>query len=268
MTTKDRGDTATAATERLHKYLASTGAGSRRECETFIEQGRVAVNGKVVTRQGVKVDPAKDKVTLDGEQVKVEDRVYYLLHKPPGFISTNSDEMGRPRVVDLVHDDAHRIYTVGRLDADSAGLILLTNDGAIANLVCHPRYRIEKTYQVVVRGEVDREQLAKVEAGVWLAEGKSSPARVRVVPRPRASRRRGAPLRRHESARRAATRAGLRRRWCRGAADWPNPAHLWRSWRRSWSRPRRAAPSWRDPSAAARARTSRCRADRSGSHRA
>ena len=165
--------------ERLHKYLASTGAGSRRECETFIEQGRVAVNGKVVTRQGVKVDPAKDKVTLDGEQVKVEDRVYYLLHKPPGFISTNSDEMGRPRVVDLVHDDAHRIYTVGRLDADSAGLILLTNDGAIANLVCHPRYRIEKTYQVVVRGEVDREQLAKVEAGVWLAEGKSSPARVR-----------------------------------------------------------------------------------------
>jgi pseudouridine synthase len=169
--------------ERLHKYLASTGAGSRRECETFIEQGRVAVNGKVVTRQGVKVDPAKDKVTLDGELVKVEDRVYYLLHKPPGFISTNSDEMGRPRVVDLVHDDAHRIYTVGRLDADSAGLILLTNDGAIANLVCHPRYRIEKTYQVVVRGEVDREQLAKVEAGVWLAEGKSSPARVRVVGR-------------------------------------------------------------------------------------
>jgi 23S rRNA pseudouridine2605 synthase len=170
-------------TERLHKYLASTGAGSRRECETFIEQGRVSVNGKVVAKQGVKVDPQKDVVLLDGERVKAEAKVYYLLHKPPGYISTSSDEMGRPRVVDLVRDDAHRIYTVGRLDADSTGLILLTNDGAIANVVCHPRYRIEKTYQVVVRGEVTREQVARIEAGVWLAEGKSSPARVRLVGR-------------------------------------------------------------------------------------
>jgi pseudouridine synthase len=169
--------------ERLHKFLASTGAGSRRECETFIEQGRVTVNGKVVTRQGVKVDPERDVVTLDGERVRAEGKVYYLLHKPPGYISTNSDERGRPRVVDLVRDDAHRIYTVGRLDADSTGLILLTNDGAIANVVCHPRYRIEKTYQVVVRGDVTREQVARIEAGVWLSEGKSSPARVRLVGR-------------------------------------------------------------------------------------
>jgi 23S rRNA pseudouridine2605 synthase len=169
--------------ERLHKFLASTGAGSRRECETFIEQGRVSVNGKVVTKMGVKVDPDRDVVLLDGERVKPEDKVYYLLHKPAGTISTNSDERGRPRVVDLVRDEAHRIYTVGRLDADSTGLILLTNDGEIANVVCHPRYRIEKTYHVVVRGEVSRDQLTKIEAGVWLAEGRASPARVRPVGR-------------------------------------------------------------------------------------
>jgi pseudouridine synthase len=169
--------------ERLHKFLASTGAGSRRECETFVEQGRVSVNGKIVTKLGTKVDPEKDVVKLDGEVVKPEDKVYYLLHKPTGVVSTSRDERGRARVIDLVRDEKHRIYTVGRLDVESTGLILLTNDGAIANVVCHPRYRIEKTYQVVVRGEVSRDQLTKIEAGVWLSEGKASPARVRAVAR-------------------------------------------------------------------------------------
>jgi 23S rRNA pseudouridine2605 synthase len=169
--------------ERLHKFLASTGAGSRRECETFVEQGRVSVNGKVVTKLGTKVDPTTDVVMLDGEKVQPEDKVYYLLHKPTGVVSTSRDERGRARVVDLVRDADHRVYTVGRLDVDSTGLILLTNDGAIANVVCHPRYRVEKTYQVVVRGEVSRELLTQIEAGVWLAEGKASPARVRPVAR-------------------------------------------------------------------------------------
>ena len=169
--------------QRLHKFLAHTGAGSRRECETFIEQGRVSVNGKVVSKLGVKVDPAKDTILLDGEKVKAEEKVYYLLNKPTGVICTSHDERGRPRAIDLVKDPTHRIYTVGRLDSESTGIILLTNDGEISNLVCHPRYRIEKTYQVVVRGEVNREQLAKVEAGVWLSEGKASPARVRPVAR-------------------------------------------------------------------------------------
>ena len=168
--------------ERLHKFLASTGAGSRRECETFIAQGRVSVNGRTVSRMGVKVDPERDTVLLDGERVRSESRVYYLLNKPAGFICTNSDERGRPRAVDLIHDEK-RIYTVGRLDADSTGLVLLTNDGGIANIVCHPRYRIEKRYQVHVRGNVNREQVAKVEAGVWLAEGRSSPATVKPIGR-------------------------------------------------------------------------------------
>ncbi len=165
--------------ERLHKFLASTGAGSRRECETFIEQGRVAVNGKVVTRLGTKVVPGHDAVTLDGEKVAPERKVYYLLNKPPGYVCTNHDTHGRPRAVDLVPErNAPRVYTVGRLDLESRGLILLTNDGAIANIICHPRYRIEKRYEVTVRGEVDLQKLGRLEAGVWLAEGKSSPARV------------------------------------------------------------------------------------------
>jgi 23S rRNA pseudouridine2605 synthase len=168
---------------RLHKYLASTGAGSRRECETFIEQGRVSVNGKVVTKLGTKVDPASDKILLDGERVAAEEKVYYILHKPAGVICTNSDERGRMRAVDVVRDEKHRVYTVGRLDAESTGLIVVTNDGAITNIICHPRYRIEKTYHVVVRGEMTREMLAQVEAGVWLSEGKASPARVRAIAR-------------------------------------------------------------------------------------
>ncbi len=178
----DRRETegAEGAGERLHKFLASTGAGSRRECETFIAQGRVSVNGQVVSKMGVKVDPERDTVLLDGERVRPQSLVYYLVNKPVGHICTNADERGRPRVVDLV-PEARRVYTVGRLDAESTGLILLTNDGQIANVVCHPRYRIEKRYQVVIRGHVTRAQLARAAAGVWLAEGRSSPARVHPV---------------------------------------------------------------------------------------
>jgi len=165
--------------DRLHKYLASTGAGSRRECETFIQQGRVSVNGKVVTKMGVRVTPGEDVVRFDGERVASERKVYYLLNKPSGYICTNSDERGRPRAMDLVPNNKQRIYTVGRLDSDSRGLILLTNDGTIANIICHPRYRVEKCYRVVVRGRIGRRELAKLESGVWLAEGKSSPAAVR-----------------------------------------------------------------------------------------
>jgi 23S rRNA pseudouridine2605 synthase len=169
--------------ERLHKFLASTGAGSRRECETFIQQRRVSVNGKLVTKMGMKVDPFRDKVMFDGETVKVEEKVYWILNKPSHTICTNSDERGRARVVDLIPDQSRRIYTVGRLDAESRGLILLTNDGAIANVICHPRYRIEKVYQVAVQGSVTKEQIARVEAGVWLAEGKTSPASVKALGR-------------------------------------------------------------------------------------
>ncbi|MHC4973742.1 MAG: pseudouridine synthase [Planctomycetota bacterium] len=168
--------------QRLQKVLAHCGVGSRRECEEIIEQGRVEVNGQVVTRLGTKVDPEHDGIRVDGEQVAMERRVYYLLHKPRGYICTNRDERGRPRVIDLIPDD-RRIYTVGRLDEASEGLVLLTNDGALANIVCHPRYQVDKTYRLEVRGRIDPRQLDRIERGVWLAEGKSAPARVRRVDR-------------------------------------------------------------------------------------
>jgi 23S rRNA pseudouridine2605 synthase len=168
------------SSQRLQKVLAHCGVGSRRECEEIIEQGRVEVNGKVVTKLGTKIDPDADEIKVDGERVKPEERVYYLVHKPRGYICTNSDERGRPRVVDLIRDH-RRIYTVGRLDEESEGLILLTNDGELANIVCHPRYQLDKTYRLTVRGEVAPEQVERIERGVWLSEGKTGPASVRSV---------------------------------------------------------------------------------------
>jgi len=168
--------------ERLHKYLAHCGIASRRECETLIEEGRVEVNGEVVSRQGVKVDPETDTIAVDGELVKAERKVYYLVNKPRGYLCTNDDERGRDRVVDLVRDD-RRIYTVGRLDEDSEGLILLTNDGTLANVVSHPRYQVDKTYKLLIRGTVEPESLRKIEQGVWLSDGKTSPAHIRRLAR-------------------------------------------------------------------------------------
>jgi len=166
--------------ERLQKILAHCGVGSRRECETLIEQGRVEVNGKVVTKLGTKIDPTSDELKVDGERVKIEERVYYLVNKPRGHISTSKDEHGRPRVIDLVREEK-RIYTVGRLDEQSDGLMLLTNDGRIANVICHPRYQVDKTYRVTVAGGVSADQVQRIEEGVWLAEGRTGPAQVRNV---------------------------------------------------------------------------------------
>ncbi|MHC4135564.1 MAG: pseudouridine synthase [Planctomycetota bacterium] len=167
--------------QRLQKVLAHCGVGSRRECEEIIEQGRVEVNGHVVTRLGTKVNP-DDGIRVDGERVALERRVYYLLHKPRGYVCTNRDERGRTRVIDLIPDE-RRIYTVGRLDETSEGLVLLTNDGALTNIICHPRYQVDKTYVLEVRGQIAPPQLDQIERGVWLAEGKSAPAQVRRVDR-------------------------------------------------------------------------------------
>jgi len=168
--------------ERLHKYLAHCGIASRRDCETLIEEGRVEVNGDVVTRLGTTIDPSEDRVRVDGEQVNEEKKVYYLVNKPRGYLCTNRDDHGRPRVIELVPEQ-RRIYTVGRLDEDSEGLILLTNDGTLANVVTHPRYEVDKTYKLLVRGSVARDAMKKIESGVWLAEGKTAPAHVRRITR-------------------------------------------------------------------------------------
>jgi len=168
--------------ERLHKILARCGVGSRRECETLIEQGRVEIDGRVVTKLGTKVDPAASEIRVDGERVALEEHVYYLVNKPKGYVCTSSTERGNPRVIDLVPEQ-RRIYTVGRLDEGSEGLVILTNDGELANVIAHPRYEVDKTYRLAVRGRVTPEQIARVEKGVWLPEGKSAPAQVRRVER-------------------------------------------------------------------------------------
>lgn len=168
--------------ERLQKVLAQCGVGSRRECETLIEQGRVEIDGRIVTKLGTKVEPGTVELKVDGERVGLEQRVYYLVNKPRGYVCTSSTEHGNLRLIDLVPEQ-RRVYTVGRLDERAEGLVLLTNDGALANIICHPRYQVDKTYRLSVQGRVDPKQLERIEKGVWLQEGKSAPAQVRRVER-------------------------------------------------------------------------------------
>ena len=126
--------------ERLQKILAHAGVASRRECEQLIQNGHVSVNGRVVTELGTKADPSKDQIRVNGKLIQVNQRlVYIMLNKPRGYITSVKDELGRKTVLDLVHNVSERIYPVGRLDYDSEGLLLLTNDGKLANKLMHPR---------------------------------------------------------------------------------------------------------------------------------
>ena len=165
--------------ERLQKILAEAGFGSRRKCEELILKGKVEVDGMPVKLLGARFDPAVNKILCDGNPVKVENKSYFIVNKPRGYICTNSDELGRPRVIDLINNIDQRLYTVGRLDADSEGLIIVTNDGFIANKLSHPRYGIEKTYFVEISGSISNESLDFVKKGVWLAGGKLSGVKIR-----------------------------------------------------------------------------------------
>jgi 23S rRNA pseudouridine2605 synthase len=165
--------------ERLQKVLAQCGLGSRRGCEELIEQGRVQIDRKVVTVLGTRVDPASQEIRVDGVVVRPERRIYYLLNKPPGVLSTNKDPQGRQRVIDII-SSKERLFTVGRLDRMSEGLILVTNDGALANRLAHPRYGVTKTYRVRVAGSPTRETLEQVRRGVYLDDGKAQVEALRV----------------------------------------------------------------------------------------
>ncbi len=165
--------------ERLQKVLAAAGLGSRRQCEELIETGRVEVDRKVVTQLGSKADPRRQEIRVDGVALARPKLVHYMLNKPIGIVSTNADPAGRPRVVDLI-PGGQRLFTVGRLDISSEGLILVTNDGDLANRLAHPRYGIEKTYQVEVAGRIEKEDLAKLRQGVYLAEGFAKVKHVKV----------------------------------------------------------------------------------------
>lgn len=156
--------------DRLNKYLAHAGIGSRRHCESLIKGGRVRIDGQVVVDLATRVGP-EHEVTVDGEAVKTEKFVYYLVNKPRGYICSNHDPARRPLAIDLVPQISQRVYTVGRLDEDSEGLLLLTNDGDLANRLMHPRYGIEKAYLVLVAGNPSPDDLKKLLDGVWLSEG-------------------------------------------------------------------------------------------------
>ena len=157
--------------QRLQKLLARAGLGSRRKCEELILEGRVEVNRKVVTTLGAKADPRTEEIRVDGIQLRRPKLLYYAVHKPQGVVSTNHDPSGRPRVVDLLPPSAEHLFTVGRLDMSSEGLMLVTNDGELANRLAHPRYGVEKTYHVEVAGRLEIEDLVELRKGIHLAEG-------------------------------------------------------------------------------------------------
>ncbi len=166
--------------QRLQRVMASAGIGSRRECEIIIQEGRVEVDGQIVVTLGTKVDPAKQTIFVDGEPVVAEKLQYFMLNKPPGVVSTSDDPAGRARVIDLIKTD-QRVYNVGRLDQSSEGLILVTNDGDLANQLTHPRFGVEKKYHVQVAGVPTGEQLKSLEEGVYIAEGKAKATSVRYL---------------------------------------------------------------------------------------
>ncbi len=166
--------------ERLQKVMASAGVASRRQCEELILQGAVSVNGKVVDQLPAFADPAVDTITVSGRRLKQPERVYFLLHKPKNVISTSQDPKGRRSAVDLV-PTSERVYCVGRLDADTTGLLILTNDAELTNLLTHPRYEVPKTYVAKVAGQVDERAIERLKKGIWLAEGKTETAAVKVL---------------------------------------------------------------------------------------
>ncbi len=151
---------------RLQKFLAEAGLGSRRHCETLIQAGQVSVNGQPVTRLGTKINPGKDRVTVAGQPVAPERKLYIALNKPAGVLCTSRDTHGRRRVHDLLPASLPRLFTVGRLDRDTEGLLLLTNDGTFSLRLTHPRYKMPKTYAVEVAEPLDEADRTRLRAGV------------------------------------------------------------------------------------------------------
>jgi len=172
---------------RLQKFLAEAGVASRRRGEELIEAGRVLVNNAVVDSLPAFVDPERDRVIVDGAPVRIQALEYFLLHKPKGVVCTNRDPAGRPRAIDLLPPLHTRVNVVGRLDADSTGLLLMTNDGDLAEQITHPRLGVPKVYRVEVRGQVPVDAAARLKKGVYLSEGKATASEVEIVHRSRQS---------------------------------------------------------------------------------
>ncbi len=165
---------------RLNRYLAMAGVCSRRAADELIEGGRVEVNGEQAKELGLRIDPKTDVVRVDGEAVQQEKPVYVLFNKPVNVVCTNARNEQKKRVIDFLPDVRGRLFTVGRLDLDSEGLILLTNDGDFAQRMTHPRYGVPKIYSVVLRGRVSQKDLERARGGVWLAEGPTTGMKVKI----------------------------------------------------------------------------------------
>ena len=170
------------AEQRLQKVLAAAGIDSRRKCEELILDGAVRVNRKVVDNLPAFVDPEKDVITVNGKKIHAARMVYFLLNKPGGVICSNRAPEGRKKAIDIVKS-GERIFCAGRLDADTTGIIILTNDSELANRLTHPRYGLAKTYVVRVKGQIHGEAVEKLKKGVWLAEGKTARSSVKILRR-------------------------------------------------------------------------------------
>jgi 23S rRNA pseudouridine2605 synthase len=169
------------AEARLQKILSEAGISSRRAAEKMIAEGRISVNRIVVTVPGKKADPQKDEIRVDGRLVSLEtEKIYLILHKPKGYVTTLSDPQGRPIVTDLLSGVAARVYPVGRLDYDSEGLLVLTNDGEFAQRLQHPRFGIPKTYRIKVEGRFPKGELKALEKGIDLSDGRFVPVGIRL----------------------------------------------------------------------------------------
>lgn len=171
----------TGQKERIQKVLAAAGYGSRRACEDLVREGRVQVNGQVRSELPILVDPAVDAIRVSGSRVRRARLEYFILHKPRGVLCTHSDPAGRPRAIDLLQGVRTRVFPVGRLDEDSTGLLLMTNDGELAERLTHPRYGIRKTYEAVVQGRLTPAEIEQLQRGVWLAEGKARTAGLKLL---------------------------------------------------------------------------------------
>lgn len=170
---------------RLQKYLASCGLGSRRGCEQLIIEGRVSLDGRIVTEMGTLCNPETQSILVDGRSVSPDPFCYYLLNKPTGILCTSDDPAGRTTFLSLLPKDLPRVYTVGRLDRDSEGLLLITNDGELAHRLMHPRYEVHKTYHVWVDRELTRDEVQRALAGVWDGGERLAVVSIQPLPSPR-----------------------------------------------------------------------------------